>query len=225
MADLDKYLEDLGISVDETEISPADPNLENPLDNELIAQHNTIETIVSPVSSQIVSSVVTSTPRERCEDFLSNLLLIIDPNYRVEIRQSASGDLKVGIRGGDPARLIGKNGYTLSALEYLTNVIINRELQKRVRITLDVNSYKQRREERLRGAIRELVVQVKKTGKVLELEPMPANDRRIIHLEISKQQGVISESVGEARDRRVILKPAAKPEDIVNNTQTDSTLG
>ena len=144
---------------------------------------------------------------DKCIDFLNPLLFIIDPEYRVEVRQSASGDLKVGIHGGDSARLIGKNGYTLMALEYITNIIVNHDLESRVRVLLDVSNYRYRREERLRATARKLVEHVRNTNNPLELEPMAANERRIIHLEISKQQNVISQSVGDGRNRRVIIKP------------------
>ncbi len=196
MADLDKYLEDIGINVDGEGFSPIAPDLDKVLNDEFVNQD---DSIVAPPQ-------IEETPREKCITFLSQLLAIIDPEYRVETRQSASGDLKVGIHGGDSARLIGKNGYTLMALEYLTNIIINRDLDSRVRVILDVGNYRYRREERLRATARKLVENVRKTGNPVELEPMAANERRIIHLEISKQHDVISESVGDGRDRHIIIK-------------------
>ncbi len=203
MADLDKYLEDLGINIDEKDFSPATPSLDGESDNESVHQDALI----------ITPPQVEGTPQEKCRYFLSQLLFIIDPNYRVEIRQSASGDLKVGIHGGDSARLIGKNGCTLAALEYLTNVVINRDLDdNKVRVILDISNYRRHREKRLRETARKLVAQVRKTGNALELEPMAANERRIIHLEVSEQQGATSESIGEGKYRRVIVKPIPNKE-------------
>ncbi|MEZ4605675.1 MAG: R3H domain-containing nucleic acid-binding protein [Deinococcales bacterium] len=193
--DLDRYLEDLGIDL-EGDASP-DPlasrtELRDPLSTPLIA-----------------AGPLRGSSKQRCESFLNNLLLHFDPNYTIEVRESSQGDLKVGIYGGDSGKMIGKGGRTLSALEYLTNVIINRDLDdKRVRVSIDAGNYKRRRDERLRLIAHKAASRVKRTGLAVELEPMEAVERRIIHLEVARQYGIVSESMGEGSNRRVVIKPA-----------------
>jgi len=193
MADneLDKYLEDIGISMEEEgpdPLPPEAPDLEIPL----------------PVPS-VVS--VEGGVEERCESFLVNLLLNFDPAYAVEITRADDAEVMVEIFGGDPGKIIGRNGRTLNALEYVTNAVLNRGEGGGVRINIDVGGYKRRRDERLRNNARKAASRVRKTGQAVELEPMSAAERRVIHMTVADDPTVTSESDGEGRNRRVVIKP------------------
>lgn len=103
--------------------------------------------------------------------------------------------------------LIGPRGETLSALQYITRLIIGREKAGRKRIVLDVNHYRVRREEKLRGLAQRLAQQAIDTDRTVVLEPMPAFERRIVHLALRDHKEVTTESIGEGDRRKVTIIP------------------
>lgn len=188
--DLDKYLSDLGIHPeDDAKTPPVPPRME----------------VEEPLPVPMISG---ESAAERCESFLVNLLLNLDPAYAVEVRQLSEGELAADIFGGDPGKIIGRGGRTLAALEYLTNAVLNREEGGvPVRVSVDVGGYKERHNERLRGIARKAAARARKTGFAVELEPMSAAERRIVHMTLADDPSVESESSGEGRGRRVVVKP------------------
>lgn len=192
--DLDKYLEDLGIATDEDEVEEPLVDLDLETEAETFYQAHAVEG---------------ATPRERTESFLVNLLLYIDPAYAVEVTDSEEHRLKADIFGGDAGRLIGRGGHTLAALEFLTNTIVNKDQEgQHVRITLDVGGYRRRRDDRLRREAKKTAQKVLRTGIAVELEPMNAAERRIVHMALAEKPGVMTESTDEGQNRRVVIKPA-----------------
>ena len=191
--DLDTYLDNLGIDTDEE--ASATPGL--PED--------------APPAQPFVAPLVTEgDAADRCESFLVHLLLNVDPGYAVEIRHVDEDEVAVDVTGGDPGKIIGRGGRTLAALEYLTNAVVNRdETVDSVRVNIDVGGYKARRDDRLRGEARKAAARVRKTGFAVELDPMNAGERRVIHMALADDPSVKSESSGEGRDRRVVVKPVA----------------
>ncbi len=189
--DLDTYLDNLGINTGEEE--SATP--------ELPEDSSQSQPFVAPL-------VIEGDTAERCESFLVHLLLNIDPGYAAEIRYADEDEVVVDITGGDPGKIIGRGGRTLAALEYLTNAVVNRdETAGNVRVNIDVGGYKDRRDDRLRGEARKAAARVRKTGFAVELDPMNAGERRVIHMALADDPSVKSESSGEGRDRRVVVKP------------------
>ncbi len=188
--DLDKYLEDLGITMgEEKEAQPFPEALE----------------IETPPPTGMVK--LEGDPRERTESFLVHLLLNFDPAYAVEVTGEA-GELRADIFGGDPGKIIGRNGRTLQALEYLTNAVLNRHEGDNIRVTVDVGGYKRRRDDRLRELARKIADQVRETGEAYELKPMSPVERRVIHVELADDPSVTSESTGEGQERRVVVRPS-----------------
>jgi spoIIIJ-associated protein len=190
--DLDKYLEDIGISVNEDDNEPHIPvarELEEPfaVQGALLAEGD---------------------PRDRTESFLVNVLLNFDPSYAVEITSGDEDEVNAEIFGGDPGKIIGRNGRTLAALEYLTNAVINRQEGSGVRVNVDVGGYKRRRDERLRETALKVADRVRKTGEAIELDPMSAAERRVVHMTLAEESGVLTESSGEGRARRVVIRPS-----------------
>jgi spoIIIJ-associated protein len=188
--DLDKYLEDIGISVDEDENETQIPEARE-------AQ----ESYAGPVGVMIEGD-----PAERTESFLVNLLLNFDPTYAVEISCEDESEVNAEIYGGDPGKIIGRNGRTLAALEYLTNAVINRQEGSNVRVSIDVGGYKRRRDERLRDTAFKAADKVRKSGEEVELEPMSAAERRVIHVALADEPDIATESSGEGRARRVVVR-------------------
>jgi spoIIIJ-associated protein len=148
-------------------------------------------------------------PDQRAETFLVQLLLYLDPTYAVDVTIDHDGSVHADVHGGDAGRLIGKGGRTLAALEFLTNAVVNKvEGELPVRVNVDVGGYKRRRDERLRVVAQRAAARVRKSGMPVELEPMSAAERRVVHMALADDPAVESESTGEGRDRRVVVYPA-----------------
>jgi spoIIIJ-associated protein len=113
--------------------------------------------------------------------------------------------LTLDIRGEELGQLIGRRGQTLAALQYIVNLILSHQLKVRTRVLVDVGGYKRRRYRSLRQLALRLAEEVKATGKAITLEPMPAVERRIIHLALSNHPDVTTESIGEGENRKVVI--------------------
>lgn len=109
------------------------------------------------------------------------------------------------VEGDDLGILIGRRGETLLALQYLLNLMVNRQLGEHAVFTVDVEGYRRRREKQLTGLARRMAEQVKRTRRPVTLEPMPANERRIIHLSLAEDRHVQTASVGEGDARKVAI--------------------
>lgn len=144
------------------------------------------------------------------KNFLENLL--VTGGFKdcvLEINEDFIEKLiKINIRTPDSGILIGKRGENLKAFEFLLNTV-SKKLMKDFNwyITVDVNNYKTVYEEKLRELARRIAHKVVIFKKPVELPPMPAKDRRIIHLEIALRSDVKSESVGVGKERHIIIKP------------------
>lgn len=115
--------------------------------------------------------------------------------------------LMVEIHGHDLGILIGRRGETLSALQYITRLIVGKELRQPIAVVIDIEGYRRRREQQLRRLARRMAQQVTERGKTMALEPMPANERRIVHIELRDHPNVYTESIGEADRRKVTIVP------------------
>lgn len=115
----------------------------------------------------------------------------------------------VEVTGKDLSILIGRRAETLNSLQYVTSLILNQQLGKWMPLLIDVQGYRFRRERQLRQLARRLADQVVATGRKQVLEPMPANERRLIHIELRYHPFVTTTSVGEEPNRKttIILKP------------------
>ena len=111
------------------------------------------------------------------------------------------------ITGDDLGILIGRRGQTLACLQYITRLIVTRQTGYSAPLVLDVNGYKKRRYESLRTLARNVADQVERSGNPCTLEPMPAYERRIVHLTLAEHPAVTTESVGFGEDRKVVIQP------------------
>lgn len=196
--DLDKYLEGIGINVGEDD------------EEQVVAE--SIQALDEPEEFDLdaydVGGVVQGDADQRAETFLVNLLLNIDPAYAVEVDEVTDDEIFIEVYGGDPGKIIGRAGRTLAALEYLTNAVVNRDGGNGVRVNVDVGGYKRRRDARLRETALNAAARVRKAGHAVELDPMSAAERRIVHMALADEPDVYTESNGEGGDRRVVVKPA-----------------
>jgi spoIIIJ-associated protein len=113
----------------------------------------------------------------------------------------------LNISGEDLQPLIGRRGETLASLQYILRLMLSRKVQKRANIVVDVMEYKLRRNDRLRQLASRMADQAVKQGRTVTLEPMPPNERRIIHLALKERTDVETKSIGEGAGRKVTINP------------------
>ena len=128
----------------------------------------------------------------------------IEANFKLEEKQSV---VFINIQTPTPGILIGYHGRTLAALQRILSLIVYRRLGEWLKIVVDVGDYRQKREETLKRMAFSAAQKVKFSGKEQELPPMTSVERRIIHLTLSGDPEVETESRGEGKERRVVIKP------------------
>lgn len=135
------------------------------------------------------------------------LLAAMGLEATVAVRETPgdSSPLALEIKGEDLGIIIGRRGETLSSLQYMVNLIVGRMTKSRTFIVVDVEGYRKRREESLRSLAQRVAQRVSSTGQTITLEPMPPNERRIIHLALASYPRVFSQSIGEGNQRKVVV--------------------
>ena len=140
---------------------------------------------------------------------LEELVSFFGANVTVEADLTDDG-IELNIAGSaSTPRLIGHRGETLRAIEYLLNQMIKRIDPESPRVLVDIAGYKQARRDSLNELAAEVAKRVIDTGEEDELKPMNPAERRIVHMALREIEGVDTESRGEDRDRRIVVKPAA----------------
>ncbi len=142
---------------------------------------------------------------------LENLMRHLEYRTTVEILTGETNRLDV--RGVDDEErealgaLIGRKGDRLSALQHIVNLMLSKEMGEWTRVLVDVEDYRGRRERQLREVATRAADRVAETGRMLQLEPMPALERRWIHLALRGRADVATQSIGEEPERRVVVLP------------------
>jgi len=164
--------------------------------------------------SEIEVKDITAEEVDLAADYLRTLLDLMEINAEVSVRAPETPADGLGratavldIDGEDLGLLIGRRGSSLAALQYLVNVMVTRRLGSRVLVTIDVEHYHRRREDSLRGLAHRMADRVRQSRRPVTLEPMPAAERRIIHLALSEDQYVMTASVGQGDERKVVIRP------------------
>ncbi|MDH4111740.1 MAG: KH domain-containing protein [Actinomycetota bacterium] len=143
-------------------------------------------------------------------DFLEELLARMDIDAIAEPNPHG-GHMYVDIVDGpedDMSLLIGRHGQTLEAIQELTRMAVGRRLDQRVRVIVDVEDYRKRREARLGEHARELAERVRESGREEELEPMNSYERKLVHDAVAEIDGIQTESRGVDPSRYVVILPA-----------------
>lgn len=155
---------------------------------------------------------VTANPNtsKRATDFLSKLFELTGEEVNVEAK--ADGDtLRVNLSGPDMGIVIGKRGETLDALQHLTSLVVNRGDNEFLKVSLDAENYREKRNEALESLAHKLANKVVRTRRNTTLEPMNSYERRIIHSALQDHESVTTYSVGQGINRKVVI--ALKPRD------------
>jgi spoIIIJ-associated protein len=113
----------------------------------------------------------------------------------------------IDILGQDLGMLIGRRGEHLAQFQYVVNLIANKQLGDWTRVIVDVEAYRTRREESLIGLAERVAKQVSRSGRAVQLEPMPPNERRVVHMTLRGNPEVTTESSGEGHERRITVMP------------------
>ena len=148
------------------------------------------------------------------EEIVSELLEKMNLEAKVEAKYGEESDklpfrpILVDISGNDLSILIGRRAKTLNALQYITRLILGKELEHGIPLSIDVEGYRERRELQVRQLARRVAEQVADSGREQALEPMPPNERRFAHIELQEESSVYTESIGQDPNRKVIIHPA-----------------
>lgn len=149
-------------------------------------------------------------PKESVDDakyFISGMLDRIGLKHELNVKLGRN-EIKIVISGEKMGLLIGNHGKTLDSIQFLANLYVNRHKKNYIKVSIDTENYRKKREETLANLARSLARTVVKTKKATTLEPMSANQRRIIHLTLQNNPRVKTYSVGEEPRRRVVVAPA-----------------
>ncbi|HJP71259.1 MAG TPA: RNA-binding cell elongation regulator Jag/EloR [Candidatus Limnocylindria bacterium] len=143
---------------------------------------------------------------------LSEMLSLMGLEGTVEVA-SGGETARLNVKGDDLGALIGRRGEKLASLQHIVNLIVGRREGQHHRIAIDVENYRGRREEQLRDVADRAAKRVIQTGKIIQLEAMPAVERRIVHMALLENGKVRTQSVGVEPNRRIVVLPASQVKD------------
>lgn len=160
-----------------------------------------------------VKVIYTKTRMDLAEDFLRTVLDDMGLEATIAAKQTQDC-IKLSVSGDNMGVLIGRHGDVLEALQYLTGFAANKEGGEYVRVQVDAENYRAKREDALRTLARRMAEKAKKFRKPFTLEPMSSYERRIIHSEVQEIPGATTYSVGQGADRRVVVTLEKAKKDI-----------
>ena len=143
---------------------------------------------------------------EKIETFIAGLLEHMDSKAVPHCWKADSSTYKVDLVGDDLGYLIGRRGDTLDAIQHLANYTVNREVDGHIRINVDAECYREKREESLRRYARKKAQQVLKARRRTTLEPMNAYERHVIHAALQEMENITTHSTGTEPNRRVVIE-------------------
>ena len=138
-------------------------------------------------------------------DVLQSILRYMNIHATVQVRSASPLTLNIHGINENLGLLIGRRGETLAALQLLVNLIVRHRTRHRIRIIVDAENYRERREENLRSLALRVAQQVRNYRRSIALEAMPPHERRIVHIALSDSQDISTESIGEGDERRVVI--------------------
>jgi spoIIIJ-associated protein len=146
---------------------------------------------------------------ETAKTVLTEMLGLMELSGTVEI--ASGGDTsRLNVRGDDLGALIGRRGEKLASLQHIVNLIVGRREGQHHRIAIDVENYRGRREQQLRDVADRAAKRVVQTGKIIQLEAMPAIERRVVHMALLENPRIRTQSVGVEPNRRIVVLPASQ---------------
>jgi len=209
--------------VTEPEVAAAESANDEPVDEPAMATEAAaearVDTRVSAPAAERVEDASDRNPADLLdisEEVLSTLLdkmealaavEVVDDGGEIDPVTGEVTPLILNVVGDDLALLIGRRGDTLRDLQFITRLLVSRRLGVWPNLVVDVENYKGKREQSLRALASRMADQVRETGRPVTLEPMPAHERRIIHIVLRGEDDVYTESTGEKEHRKVRIFP------------------
>ncbi len=158
----------------------------------------------------VVKVFIKETPATKALDFIQTVIGDMGIEAEIVIDQQDDEGALINVNGTGLGVLIGHHGDVLDSLQYLANLVANKDLDDFYRITVDVQGYRAKREETLRSLARRMAQKVLKYKKGFALEPMNAYERHIIHSEVQNIEGVGTYSIGDGAERKIIITVDSK---------------
>lgn len=172
--------------------------------DQVIEKHNVKHEVVEDISEEELSSI-----KNELEKFISEFLYRIDESFKYEI-SSDSSSITINVTGEKSGTLIGYRGDTLNSLQNILNAIANKNTKSKVRVFLNIDNYKEKREK----SLEDLAIKVSKTvlrnNKSITLEPMNSYERKIIHSKLQDVKNISTHSIGEEPNRRIVIEKVNK---------------
>ncbi len=153
----------------------------------------------------IIKVTVREKPEEDVKKVLVNLLDKMKIDYKIERVEWDKEKVRINIIGKDMGLVIGRKGETLNALQYMTSLIVNKSREEKIRIVLDVEDYRRKKEKSLEKLAIKLSDKVKTTQKNVVMRPMSPQERRIIHTVLQGDPQVTTYSTGDEPNRKVVI--------------------
>lgn len=187
-------LDELGCDLDEVEveiIEEGNKGLLGLIGSKPAVVKVTLKTVMSPEEHA----------RQVVEDILDRMKI----DYQINNVEADKGTVRINIVGNDMGLLIGRKGETLNSLQFIAGLIINRQQEKKIRLILDVEDYRKKREESLESLAIRLSEKVKKTQKNVVMRPMSSQERRIVHTVLQEDPQIVTYSMGDEPNRKVVI--------------------
>jgi spoIIIJ-associated protein len=200
----DEYEDEEGEEFEEGELAP--PQFSSPLPAAAIAgvlsnmddisvAEGEMQEVENPSNEDVQITV----------DVLQHILQYMNIRAVVQVRSTSPLTLNIQGINENLGLLIGRRGETLSALQLLVSLIVGHRTKHRMRITIDAENYRERREENLRSLALRVAQQVRNYRRSIALEAMPPHERRIVHIALADSKDISTESIGEGDERRVVI--------------------
>lgn len=153
----------------------------------------------------VVKVIMREKPEEQPLRVVEEILQKMQIDYQIDHVEWEDNTVRINIIGKDMGLLIGRKGETLNALQFMAGLIINRHREDKIRVVLDVEDYRRKREESLEALALRLSEKVKKTRKNVVMRPMSSQERRIVHTVLQADPGVTTYSTGDEPYRKVVI--------------------
>ncbi len=151
--------------------------------------------------------VATEQDADELKAILTELLELADLEAEVQVTEIQGRYVNFNLDGSDVSYLVGRRGEVLNALQYLMNVMSTRKLGRGVRVVLEGNEYRKKRQQVLTDLANQIAKEVASRGEEAVLDALPAFERRVVHKALSEFEGIKTYSEGEEPDRRVVIAP------------------
>jgi spoIIIJ-associated protein len=151
---------------------------------------------------------------EKIKEFVEGILQRIDAKYTSITVNFKDHVYNVDIRSQDPGFIIGKDAKMLDSLQHLLNQMINKQEKKQLKLRVDVDGYRKRRQDSLLDKVKDICGKVKERGRSITLEPLHASNRRLVHQFVEKDKSIRTMTIGDGEFKRVVILPTNSSEDI-----------